>query len=117
VAQASAANLGLAGGGVENIAPSIADVPKGATDMSRNAGEAAKGANDVSRNAAEAARAGHDISANIHGVSEATRENTASRPTGQRRGSPAEGDRRATARHRREVQGRGVSPCRDRPVY
>ncbi len=63
---------------VEHIAHSIAEVAKGANDMSRNAAEAAKAATDVSRNAAEAAKASGAISENIHGVSTATRENSAS---------------------------------------
>ena len=56
----------------------LAEVAKGATDMSRSASEAAKGANDVSRNAGEAAKGIREISSNIHGVSQATKDNTAS---------------------------------------
>jgi methyl-accepting chemotaxis protein len=64
--------------GVASIARSIAEVSKGATDVSGNTAEAAKAATDVSRNASEAATASGSISSNIHGVSEATRLNTAS---------------------------------------
>jgi methyl-accepting chemotaxis protein len=74
----SAGNLAEASKGVEAIATSISEVAKGATDMSRNAAEAAKGSSDVSRNAAEAARGVVEISSNIHGVSDATRDNTVS---------------------------------------
>lgn len=73
-----ATNVSAASKGVENIAASISEVAKGANDMSKNAGEAAQGANDVSRNAAEAAKGANDIAANIHGVSQATQDNTAS---------------------------------------
>jgi methyl-accepting chemotaxis protein len=77
-ATASTGHLAEAGKGVEAIAASISEVAKGATDMSRNAAEAAKGASDVSRNAAEAARGVGEIASNIHGVSDATRDNTVS---------------------------------------
>jgi methyl-accepting chemotaxis protein len=63
--------------GVEEIARSIAEVAKGATDVSGNTAEVSKAATDVSRNAAEAAGAVQSISPNIHGVSEATRQNSA----------------------------------------
>jgi methyl-accepting chemotaxis protein len=72
-----AADVGGAGQSVEHIAHSIAEVAKGATDMSRNAAEAAQAATAMSRNTAEAAQASNTISANIHGVSQATRENSA----------------------------------------
>jgi methyl-accepting chemotaxis protein len=71
------ADLGEARQSVEHIAHSIAEVAKGANDMSRNAAEAAQAATAMSRNAAEAAQASTTISANIHGVSQATRENSA----------------------------------------
>jgi methyl-accepting chemotaxis protein len=74
----SAAKLGEASRGVENIATSIAEVSKGVTDLSRNAVEAAKAAGDVSGNAAEAARGVQEIADNVHGVSQATKDNTAS---------------------------------------
>src|SRR5205823_9091939 len=75
---ASVGHLAEGSQGVEAIAASISEVAKGANDMSRNAAEAAKGASDVSRNAAEAARGVGEISSNIHGVSDATRDNTVS---------------------------------------
>jgi methyl-accepting chemotaxis protein len=77
-AAASAEKLGSASHSVGNIAQSITEVAKGATDMSRNASEAASAANDVSHNASQAARAAQEISSNIRGVSEATKENTTS---------------------------------------
>lgn len=77
-AKSSASNLAEASQGVEHIARSIAEVAQGATDMSRNAGEAATAANDMSRNAGEGAKAVSAITSNIHGVSQATRDNTAS---------------------------------------
>jgi methyl-accepting chemotaxis protein len=72
------ANVDGASKGVDEIAGSIAEVAKGATDMARNAAEAAKGANDVSRHAAEAAKGTQAVAVNIQGVSQATKDNTAS---------------------------------------
>jgi methyl-accepting chemotaxis protein len=78
IAAQIAEQVGEARRGVEAIARSIAEVSKGATDVSGNTAEAAKAANDVSRNAGEAASASGSIASNIHGVSDATRLNTAS---------------------------------------
>jgi methyl-accepting chemotaxis protein len=65
-------------GGIDNVARSIAEVAKGTTDMSSNTAEVSRAATDVSRNAAEAAKASHHIASNIHGVSDATKQNTLS---------------------------------------
>jgi methyl-accepting chemotaxis protein len=78
IAAQIAQQVGEARKSVEAIARSIAEVSKGATDVSGNTAEAAKAATDVSRNAGEAASASNSIASNIHGVSDATRLNTAS---------------------------------------
>lgn len=74
----SAEKLHAASQGVGQIAQAITEVAKGATDMSRNTSEAARAATDVSRNASEAAQGVRESSRNIHGVSTATKMNTAS---------------------------------------
>ncbi len=74
----SAEKLRAAGQGVGHIAQSIMEVAKGTTDMSRNTSEAARASTDVSHNASEAARGIRETSSNIHGVSTATKLNTAS---------------------------------------